>query len=204
MPYKFSFDLSQVPQSFFKKITNAAYEKHVHGKIDGIIKQLVEMLKIVEITGLSITDASMLAKDLVDTYLNNILDRDKFLRTKKRAIFLPHCSRKYMDGRCRASFDSKVPSYYCGRCSTDCLINKATTLAEDKGYAVYVVPGGSCIPQIMEKNSHEGIIGVACAQELKMGVDLLKSKKLPGQSVFLTKNGCANTKFNLRSLQNIL
>jgi hypothetical protein len=40
------------------------------------------------------------------------------------------------------------------------------------------------------------------SQELKKGGELLENKNLPGQAVFLIKNGCANTEFNLKSLRN--
>jgi len=204
MPYRFSFDLSRVPQSFFRGLVRAAYEKNMHRRIGRSVRQLVEKLKIHELTGLNLSDASMLVEDLVDIQIRNLLYREKFLKTRKRALFLPHCSRKYMDSRCQAHFDPKVPSYYCAHCSPDCLINKATALGKERGHDVYVLPGGTCTHQILKKNLYEGIIGVACSQELKDGGVLLKNKNLSGQAVFLTKNGCANTKFNLESLKEIL
>jgi len=204
MPYKFSFDLSRVPQSFFRGLVKAAYEKNMHKRIGGGVRQLAEKLKIRELTGLDISDASMLVEDLVDIQIRNLLYREKFLKTRKRALFLPHCSRKYMDNRCQARFDPKIPSYYCAHCSSDCLINKATVLGKERGYDVYVLPGGTCIPQILKKNPYEGVVGVACSQELKEGGEFLKNKNLPGQAVFLIKNGCANTEFNLKSFKEIL
>jgi len=42
------------------------------------------------------------------------------------------------------------------------------------------------------------------SQELKKGGELLENKNLPGQAVFLIKNCCANTKFNLSTLEEIL
>ncbi|MBA7501915.1 hypothetical protein ES706_00490 [subsurface metagenome] len=204
MPYKFSFDLSRVPQSFFRGLVKAAYEKNMHKRIGGGVRQLAEKLKIRELTGLDISDASMLVEDLVDIQIRNLLYREKFLKTRKRALFLPHCSRKYMDNRCQARFDPKIPSYYCVHCSSDCLINKATALGKERGYDVYVLPGGTCIPQILKKNPYEGVVGVACSQELKEGAGFLKNKNLPGQAVFLIKNGCANTEFNLKSFKEIL
>ena len=165
---------------------------------------MAEKLKIRELTGLNISDASMLVEDLVDIQIRNLLDREKFLKTRKRALFLPHCSRKYMDSRCRAHFDPKVPSYYCAHCSPGCLINKATTLGKGKGYDVYVLPGGTCIHQILGKNLHDGVVGVACSQELRKGGEPIGNKNIPGQAVFLIKNGCANTKFDLKSLEKIL
>lgn len=204
MPYGFNFDISRMSQSFFMGLARTAYEKNMHRRIGRNVRYLAEKLKIHELTGLDISDASMLIEDLVDVHVRNLSDKEKFLKTKKRALFLPHCSRKYMDNRCKARFDPKVPSYYCAHCSHDCLINRATALGEERGYDVYVLPGGTCIPQILKKSPYEGVVGVACSQELKEGGEYLKSKNLPGQAVFLIKNGCANTRFNIKSLGKVL
>ncbi len=204
MPYGFNFDVSRLSKSFFRGLATAAYEKNIHRRVGRNVRYLAEKLKICELTGMDISDASMLLEDFVDVYVRNLLDKEKFLKTKKRALFLPHCSRKYMDNRCQARFDPKIPSYYCAHCSSDCLINKATALGKERGYDVYVLPGGTCIPQILKKNPYEGVVGVACSQELKEGGEPLKNKNIPGQAVFLVKNGCANTEFNLKSLDEIL
>lgn len=204
MPYSFSFDLSHLPQEFHNMLAKAAYEKNIHKRIAVTVRQLAEKLKIQEITGLNISDVSTLVEDLVDIHFRNISDRERFQKTSRRALFLPHCSRKYMDGRCRARFDENVPSYYCANCSPDCPINISTALGKEMGYDVYVLPGGTCLPQILQRNSYEGVVGVACSQELKQVQELLKHKDLPGQAVFLIKNGCSNTKFNLKSLEEVL
>lgn len=204
MPYKFNFDLSRLSKSFFKGLATAVYKKNIHRRVGRNLRYLAERLKICELTGLDISDASMLVEDLVDIYVRNLLDKEKFLKTKKRALFLPHCSRKYMDSSCQARFDPKVPSYYCAHCSSDCLINKATALGKERGHDVYVLPGSTCIPQILKKNPYEGVVGVACSQELKEGVEFLKNKNIPGQAVFLVKNGCANTMFSLKNLEKVL
>jgi len=44
----------------------------------------------------------------------------------------------------------------------------------------------------------------AYGMELKMGLGLLKKLGIPGQGVFLTKNGCSNTTLNLQNLDRIL
>lgn len=181
-----------------------ANERRLHRKLGGQARHLAEKFRIHEITGLEVSDALMLVEDLVDIYVRNISETQKFCSTKKRALLLPHCSRKYMDNRCQAHFNPKIPSYNCGHCSDDCLVNRATRLAEENGYDVFILAGSSCVPQILKKNGYEGVIGVACSHELKMGGDYLQHLGLSGQAVPLTKNGCANTRFSLDTLNKIM
>ena len=201
MPYKFSFDLSNISKSFFKELARVADERKLHKRLGIKARRLADKFKLTEITGLNVTDALQLVEDLVDIHVRNVSERENFKKTKSRALFLPHCSRKYLDNRCKASFKTELPSYKCGHCSYDCLINQATKMAEKKGYDVYVLPGGSCIVDILKRNKYEGIIGVACSQEVKLGGEALKHMGLAGQTIPLIKNGCANTSFNMQSLE---
>jgi hypothetical protein len=204
MPYKFSFDLSSISKSFFKELARVASEKKLHKRFGMKARHLADKFKLTEITGLDVPDALQLVEDFVDVYVSNVSERERFEKTKKRALFLPHCSRKYMDNRCKASFNSEIPSYKCGHCSEDCLVNRATKLGEKRGYDVYVLPGGSCVLNILKRNKYEGIVGVACSQEVNLGGEGLKQMGLAGQAVPLIKNGCANTRFNLQSLEKTL
>jgi hypothetical protein len=204
MPYKFSFDLSRISKAFFRELASVAAEKGLHRKLGGQARHLADRFRIHEITGLEVSDALMLVEDLVDIYVRNISERQRFCETSRRALFLPHCSRKYMDKRCQARFNAEIPSYSCGHCSEDCLVNQATKLGEKKGYDVFVLAGGSCIPKILKKRGYEGAIGVACSDELKMAGDYLERLGLTGQAVPLTKNGCANTKFSLNTLRKVM
>lgn len=204
MPYGFSFDLSEISKSFFKELAKTANETKLHKRFGIKARHLAEKFKLTEITGLDVPDALQLVEDLVDVYVQNASERQRFEKTKSRALFLPHCSRKYMDSRCKASFDPQIPSYKCGHCSPDCLVNNATEMGKKKGYDVYVLPGGSCIPEILKKYHYEGTVGVACGQELKLGGNFLKNVNLAGQAIPLIKNGCANTSFSLKSLENTL
>jgi len=204
MPYKFSFDLSSISKSFFKELARVAAKRKLHKRLGMKARHLSDKFKLTEITGLDVPDALQLVEDLVDVYVQNVSERERFEKTKKRALFLPHCSRKYMDNKCKASFNSEIPSYKCGHCSEDCLVNRATKLGEKKGYDVYVLPGGSCILDILKRNKYEGVVGVACGQEMKLGGEGLKQMGLAGQAVPLIKNGCANTSFSLQSLEKTL
>ena len=204
MPYKFTFDLSKVPRFFFNEIATVSYQKGMHKTFLNTLNDLILKFKIQEATGLNISDAIVLLQDLIDLQAINSMQRGKFLETNKRALFLPHCSRKYMDNRCKATFDATIPSYKCAHCSEDCLVNKADTLAKMKGYDVYLLPGGSCIPKILKTVRYEGIIGVACGEEMKMMAPLLSGMDVAGQAIPLIKNGCANTIFNMDTLVKVL
>jgi hypothetical protein len=204
MPYKFTFDLSRIPRFFFTEIAKASYQKDMHKKVGRTAQKMIKKFKVQEVTGLNLSDAVLLLQDLIDMQARNLLERDKFVQTRKRALFLPHCSRKYMDSHCKAVFDPKIPSYICAHCSPDCSVNKAVSFAEKKGYDVYILPGGSCVPKILEAKHYEGIVGVACGEEIKMSGEMLKGMGVAGQAVPLIKNGCANTIFNIETLINIL
>ena len=204
MPYKFTFDISKTPHHFFTEIAVASYQRGVHKVFLNTLQDIIKKFRIQEATGLNIQDSLLLIQDLIDIQASNLMTRGHFLRTTKRALFLPHCSRKYMDGRCKAVFDSTLPSYICAHCSPDCDVNKADRVAKEKGYDVYILPGGSCVPKILKAHNYEGIVGVACGEEAKMSLELLSSMSVAGQSVPLLKNGCANTVFNIDTLTKTL
>jgi hypothetical protein len=200
MPYKFTFDLSKVPRFFFTEIAKLSYRKGMHKTILKNVQDIIRKFRIQEATGLNLSDAVVLLQDFIDLQAVNFLERRRFLQAKKRALFLPHCSRKYMDSRCKAFFDASIPTYTCAHCSNDCLVNRAERLAKAKGYDVYVIPGGSCISKILKTNQYEGVAGVACGEEIKISVDALGSMNVAGQAIPLIKNGCANTAFNMETL----
>jgi uncharacterized protein len=203
MPYEFTFDLSKVPHFFFTEIAMISYQKSLHKNLFKTLRNLILKFRIQEATGLNLSDAIILLQDLIDLQAINTIERSKFQQTKKRALFLPHCSRKYMDNHCKATFDANIPSYTCAHCSPDCLVNNADHLARKKGYDVYLLPGGSCIPKILKTNRYEGIVGVACGEEIKALGPLLNRTDLAFQAIPLIKNGCANTVFSMETLAKV-
>jgi len=204
MPYRFNFDLSKVSKHFFKEIARVAGEKDVHKKLGKRAIELADKLKIEQATGLNVTDAIVLLEDMVDIQVRNLSHKERFQKAGKKVLLLPHCARKYMDSRCKARFDKSIPSYVCAHCSEECLINYATKLAEKKGYDVCVIPGGSCVENILKNNRYDGVLGVACTEELRLGGVFLEKVGVAGQALPLLKNGCANTKFNLKSLNALM
>lgn len=204
MPYRFTFDLSKLSRFFFEEMTRVSYQKGIHKKIGETAQAMIKKFKIQESTGLSLSEAVTLLQDFIDLNARNITEKDRFSQVKKKALFLPHCSRKYMDSRCKSTFDPNIPSYICAACSKDCLINKATSIAKKKGYDVYVVPGGSCIPKILRSKGYEGALGVACGEEARLSGEMLEKMGVAGQAVPLIKNGCANTIFEIETLARTL
>ncbi|MGA2239917.1 MAG: DUF116 domain-containing protein [Candidatus Bathyarchaeia archaeon] len=204
MPYQFNFDLTKVSRSLFRGVAEAAHKRKMHRRIGEAALHLLERFRVQEITGLDVAQALMLLEDMIDIQMKNLSNRERFLRTCRRVLFLPHCSRKYMDNRCQAVFDRNIPSYSCSHCSPDCLVGQATLVGEKRGYDVYVLPGGSCIHQILQKGRYEALVGVACGEEIKLAEGLLEKTGLPGQTVPLIKNGCADTKFNIQALKKVL
>jgi hypothetical protein len=204
LPYSFIYDLTRLSQGVVKQILESAYKAKLHKLLGGNAKKLVKAFKIDEATGLNLADAITLVEDLVEVQVANALQRKEFEKAKHKALFLPHCARSSMDRRCMADFDSRIPTFVCRACRDNCQINKATKLGKAKGYNVFVLSGGACAEKILKDGKYEGVVGVACGMELKMGLGPLKKLAIPGQGVILTKNGCVDTNLDLHSLESIL
>ena len=200
MPYKFTFDISKAPQHFFIELAIVSNQMGMQKVFEKTLQELIRKFRIQEVTGLNVQDAVVLIQDLLKMQTLNLTQKQEFLQTKKRALFLPHCCRKYMDSRCQAVFDPSLTSYVCAHCSPDCFVNKAEHIAKEKGYDVYVLSGGSCMPNILKQKKYEGVVGVACGPEVVMSGEKLSSMGMAWQSVPLLKNGCANTFFNMETL----
>ena len=151
------------------------------------LQELIGKLRIQEVTGLDIQDAVVLIQDLLKMQTLNLVQKQEFLQTKKRALFLPHCCRKYMDSQCQAVFEPSLTSYVRAYCSPDCFVNKAERIAQEKGYDVYVLSGGSCMPNILKQKKYEGVVGVVCGPEVMMSGEKLSSMGMAWQSVSVAK-----------------
>jgi len=205
MGYKFRFDISEFPKGFFEDVMKISQRRGIHKKIRNVALMLIKKFRMEEITNLPLSDLVLLVEDMIDVHIKNITGRKSFKKVKeKKVLFLPHCARKYMDHRCKAEFDPELSTYKCNKCSPDCLINKASSLAHKKGYEVFILPGGSCVKKIMKMRKFKAVVGVACFEEIKLAGEFLKDLQIPAQSVPLMKNGCANTYFNLNTLEKVL
>ena len=73
-------------------------------------------------------------------------------------------------------------------------------MAKKRGYDVYVLPGGSCVTKILKSAKYEGVVGVACGEEIRVSGEILQDTGVAGQAIPLIKNGCSNTVFNMETL----
>jgi hypothetical protein len=204
MSYTFTFDLSKLSQAFFKDIAKISEKDKINQKLAVMTRNLVKKFNVDKLTRLPVEDSITIIEDLIHINMKNILGKDTFLQTNKRALFLPHCCRKYMDSRCKAEFDGQTSSYRCRHCSEDCQVHQATLLAQKRSYDIYVLPGASCVRKIFQKQIYDGVVGVACTDELKLASTILEQHQIPAQGIPLIKNGCSETRFNFESLEKIL
>lgn len=201
MGYTFTFDLSKLTQTLFKEIAEFSEKEKITARMGDMAVNLVKKFDVDKITGLSVCDSVTVIEDLINANIKNSLHKKHFLKTSKRVLFLPHCCRKYMDSRCKAEFNPETASYLCKHCSNDCQVHKATKLANRENYDVYVLPGSSCVKKIFQKNSYDGVIGVACTEEIGLATKILEQLNIAAQSIPLIKNGCSETRFNFEFLK---
>lgn len=201
MSYRFVFDLSNAKEELFTKIRDFSLKKGFHRKASLAARKIVKSLNLEKLTGLPLAQIIEVVEDILEIQRSNIEAREKFVKTRKRALLLPHCARKYMDSRCKARFDGL--SYVCAECSKTCLVRKAKKLAEKKGYDVFILPGGSMVEKIV-RMGYDGILGVACPSEIKLALKKLRKYRVAVQALPLLRNGCSKTVFDLCALKEML
>ena len=204
MSYSFNYDLTKLPREFFKDVAEIVNKRKLHKKLGKVSKNIVREFRVDKILGIQLEDAISVVEDLADIHIKNLVYEKEFKKAKEKMLFVPHCCRKYMDLRCKADFDAEFTSYFCNHCSPDCLANQATELAEQNGYKVFILPGGSCLKSIVGNTNCDAVLGIACPEEIKLGIGFVESAGLAIKGIPLTKNGCANTQFNLDSLKEAL
>ena len=130
----------------------------------------------------------------------NTVFRQRVLALDRRDIclFLPHCLRSR---NCPASSDDE--GVHCEKCG-QCLISTLISKAEDYGFLVFCVPGGSLLENLVIKYRPKAIIGVACNKEIMLGLKLLWDKGFLFQVFPLEKDGCFETELNPEPLFSLL
>ncbi|NOR84920.1 DUF116 domain-containing protein [archaeon] len=122
--------------------------------------------------------------------LKNKSHYKKFLKTKKRVIFAPHCMRHI---KCPASSTRDgIQCISCGLCPFTELKKKCV----EKGYDLYILPGSSSIKHIVSEKIYDGALLIACTYELNKVMRFLDRTGIITYGVALSKDGCYNTKVN--------
>lgn len=133
--------------------------------------------------------------------LKNSMHRDRFSRhsPESKAVFLPQCLRN--NATCKARLGEM--GWECVKCSghKDCKVFAIKERAQERGYRVFIVPGGSLVFKIIKELKPKAVLGVACIKELVMAADELK---IPIQCVLLSRDGCVNTDVDLDEVFRII
>jgi hypothetical protein len=73
--------------------------------------------------------------------------------------------------------------------------------AEDLGYKVYIVGGGSIVKKRIVAEKPGAVVGIACFDEIQMASEKLA---IPYQVVLLDRDGCENTDFDMETAREVL
>jgi hypothetical protein len=118
----------------------------------------------------------------------------------ERILLMPHCLR--LSDRCQAGYGKR--GLECKECSPECSVFKLKREAEEMGYkGVCIAPGGKLALKYISETRPQGIVAVACQQELDEGVEAVAGKSTgEGYSpviyvIPLTKDGCVDTEVNV-------
>ena len=112
----------------------------------------------------------------------------------RRALFLPQCLR---NPNCPAKLSPEgIKCVGCGQCG----IAEVKQIAESLGYLFFIVPGSSFVKRMVKKYKPDAILGVGCPMEVKEGTAMMASIGLPVQGVLLLKDGCVDTRVDVRDL----
>lgn len=106
-------------------------------------------------------------KDSLQAYtikLNNRLVRSERLGAKKMLLLLPHCLQI---AECTIRLTHDV--YNCERCGK-CEIKDLIGIAEECGLSLHVATGGNLARRVVDNVRPEGIVAVACENDLSGGI----------------------------------
>lgn len=181
----------------------------VRSKKKTTIIRLLEKLSKSRIIGQTLSEVERLLnsadvseQDLLRLYVlsKNSANRELFALTpyKDRVLLLPQCLRA---SGCQAPLDEE--GYHCLGCGR-CLIKEVKAEAEELGYKVFVLAGGSMVEKVFNKVKPKACLGVACLKEIVLGGIISEKKNVVAYAVPLTKDGCLNTSVDLLRLKTII
>ncbi len=120
----------------------------------------------------------------------------KKIKPKDTILVLPHCLRHL---ECEAKLETS--GLVCENCKR-CVIGVLKEKGEEMGFSIFIIPGSTFLKKIVEQNKFKAVIGVACFQDLNLG--MMKLSKFPCQGVPLIRDGCVNTKVDSRAVLEIM
>lgn len=132
--------------------------------------------------------------DHMGVEVRNKVNKKKFLSIppEKKIIVMPHCLRV---ADCQATL--KESGMIC-TCCNKCAIGVIKSKAEPMGYKTFIVPGSSFIKKIIKKNEFEGVVGIACYEDLNQM--MMSLSDFAPQGVLLSRSGCYETKVDIKSV----
>jgi len=112
----------------------------------------------------------------------------------ERAVFMPQCLR-HPECPARLTVEG-IQCVNCGRCG----LGEIKAEAERLGYRFFIAPGSSLIKRMMKKFRPKAVLGVGCPMEAKEGSSLVSAAGIPVQNVYLGRDGCVDTRVDVKML----
>ncbi|MDY6931191.1 MAG: DUF116 domain-containing protein [Halobacteriota archaeon] len=141
---------------------------------------------------------------IIEVEFHNSSEMERFETSSpfKRVLILPHCMKR--TSTCSGSYTKY--GFNCVYCDKTCPTFKLKTFAEVLGYKVFIAPGANILKKYIDTRTPEGIVYVACYEELVSGLNLIRSKRpeIPVLVATLSKTGCSNTTVDVEKVKNIL
>ena len=195
--YFFSLNKNKVEKILTSYLEFAKYFEDISQEVLGIYTKNVNLfLKNIDKKYKYREDFLFCSRKEVEYHLNmvgaqimNEAYRKEFLKTKEKRLLLPSCMRIKDEKNCKAIKTEE--GYICNSCSKNCNVNKYDKLGKKYNFQVYIIPHESSISVKNKiKDSHIGIIGVACVLNLISGGLKAKNLGFVPQCVFLDYCGC--------------
>lgn len=163
------------------------------------IKKMIRIFKI-NLDDNSFTNIDVAKVDIMIAQLRTMLNKEKFEKTPvdRRAVFVPQCLRS---PKCPApTLPEGLQCISCGRCGLYLVKEECEKL----GYKFFIAPGGTLIKRMVKKYKPAALLGIGCPHELKEGSSLMEAYGLTAIGVQLKRDGCYNTRINVRELMDAI
>ncbi|MDR2873863.1 MAG: DUF116 domain-containing protein [Methanobrevibacter sp.] len=132
--------------------------------------------------------------DHIGVEIRNQINQHKFkeIDNKKKVLIFPHCLRH---PECKATLsETGLLCDCCGKCAIGVIKPKA----EKMGYKVFIIPGSTFVNKIVKENDFDGVLGIACYEDLNKS--MMKLSKFNPQGVLLSRTGCFKTNVDVKTV----